>query len=90
MYRVFRPNRVLAAAPLGVSGHLDDQSQVACPVSGRRGCGTQKSLRQILGRVSHLAQHAECNAPPWGYATAQVPRSTRALPFTSHQSLCGR
>jgi len=33
-------------------------------VSGRRGCGTPKTLLQVLGRAYRKDRHAQCDAPP--------------------------
>ena len=70
VHGAFRPIRTFAAAPSNARGRSPKRAtpiDVARP--GRRGFGTPKTLRPILGPERAHGRHVECNAPlPAGLA----------------------
>jgi hypothetical protein len=67
----FGPIGLLAAAPwsVGQASGCATFHGVA-RFSGRRGCGTRKTLIQVFGRGQVDNPHTECNAPPIGWWTS--------------------
>ena len=78
------PNRVLAAAPCtrGRSPKRATPIDVA-RFSGRRGFGTPKTLRLILGPERAHRRHAECDAP----TVSRLARSLKQFKRTGEISI---
>ena len=62
---VLRPNRVLVAAPFSACQTTKRAtSSGVVRFSGRRSCGTEQTLRSLLGRRRAGHSNPECDAPP--------------------------